>query len=211
MSETLARPELSTFVHVREIELPELIAELLREHDDAWEGTATQLAALLHVNLTPRALSQWLNQSAHELENNGIVITRVRKGDRRLLTLSYAHVPHANEATLRHGIQTTSGDTDANLEGPICFPFRWAYGTVTPLSDVEKAEVNRERCSGRKQYHKPCSLCGDGGGKLAFRKESDRNRCLICRACAEQYVRDALRLQERIVRIYNGGHLEPIE
>jgi hypothetical protein len=193
MTVTSTQTELSTCLPILQKSLSELIAELVQEHGGRWEGTATQLAEVLPANLTPRALSQQLNQLQHELEKYGIVVTRTRRGDRRLLVLSYTHIPHTIETTLRHPIQPTSRYSDANCEEQIRFPFSWPYGTITALSDAEKEEVNRERRSGQKRYYKFCSLCGGNGGKLAFRKVSDGNACLLCRECAERYVKNALK------------------
>ena len=78
----------------------------------------------------------------------------------------------------------------------IRFPFAWAYGTITELSDEEKEKVNRTRHIGRKYYKKPCSLCGGNGGHIEFRKVSDGSSCLICKNCAEKYCASALRLEE---------------
>lgn len=72
----------------------------------------------------------------------------------------------------------------------ISFPFKWRYGKIVELSGQEKEELNRTRRYHRKMYRKPCALCGTEG-IIEFRKKSNNNYSLICRDCAEEYVRSA--------------------
>jgi hypothetical protein len=193
MNTILLQTALTTYAHLPEKTLPELIAELLPEHGGRWEGTATQLAEVLPVSLTPRALSQQLNQLQHELANAGIHVTRKKVRGRHIIMLAYTADNTQELSSLVHPHPTITETWCSKYEAAITFPFSWPYGTITALSDAEKEEVNHERRSGQKQYYKPCSLCGGNGGKLAYRKVSDGNACLLCRECAERYVENALK------------------
>lgn len=74
--------------------------------------------------------------------------------------------------------------------------FEWRYGEIRELTEEEKNEINQIRHKGRKQYQKPCSLCGVEG-HIELRKVSEGNGSLICKSCAEQYVLSATRLMEK--------------
>ena len=213
MSGTTTQAELSTYNRSKDKPLSSLIAELLQKRGGRWQGTASDLRSALHVNLTPRTLSQKLNQLQSGLEKYGIVVTRIRRSDRRLLVLSYARTQHSNETTLRHAIHTASQDNDADLdrtsdvhlEEPITFPFKWDYGTITELSKSEKEEMNQLQHQGGKHYQKPCSLCGEEG-HIEFCKTSQGcARVYLCRPCAEDYVRKALQLMPKIKT--GGSHM----
>ncbi|MDI6886319.1 MAG: hypothetical protein QMD22_08280, partial [archaeon] len=69
-----------------------------------------------------------------------------------------------------------------HLAQDIAFPFEWKYGVITELSEEEKeAGILRG-----------CDLCNQK--KIEFQKVSAGIRSLLCRSCAENYVRDAIRL-----------------
>jgi len=189
---------LSTYLPILQKSLPELVAELLPEHGGKWEGTATQLAEVLPVSLTPRALSQQLNQLQHELANAGIHVTRKKVRGRHIIMLSYTADNTQELSSLVHPHPIIMEAGCSKSEAAITFPFSWPYGTITELSDAENAEVNRERRSGQKRYYKPCSLCDGNGGKLAYRKVSDGNACLLCRECADRYAKNALKREMRL-------------
>ena len=76
-------------------------------------------------------------------------------------------------------------------------PFRWRYGKIVELSEEEKAEVNRIRHQSRRQYQKPCSVCGEEG-VLEYRKTSDGNSTLLCEPCCESYIASAIKLQQKM-------------
>ena len=78
--------------------------------------------------------------------------------------------------------------------------FTWAYGKIEELSEEEKSEVNQILRQGRKSYQKHCALCGRPGS-LAYRKISDGNPALICKACAETYVMNAVKLSNEGVGV----------
>jgi hypothetical protein len=72
---------------------------------------------------------------------------------------------------------------EAHLAQDIAFPFEWKYGAITELSEEEKGAV----------ILRGCDLCNQK--KIEFQKVSTSIKSLLCRSCAENYVRDAMRLQ----------------
>lgn len=65
----------------------------------------------------------------------------------------------------------------------ITFPFEWKYAVITELSQEEKHVMR----------HKGCDLCNQK--KVEFQKVcSGMYKSFLCRSCAENYVRGALRL-----------------
>lgn len=77
----------------------------------------------------------------------------------------------------------------------ISFPFKWEYAKIVELSQEEKEELNRPRRYHKKMYKKPCALCGEQG-VIEFKKKSNGNVSIICRECAEEYVRNAKAIQK---------------
>lgn len=76
-------------------------------------------------------------------------------------------------------------------------PFRWWYGKIVELSEEEKAAINRIRHQSRRQYQKPCSVCGEEG-VLEYRKTSDGNSTLLCEPCCKSYIASAIKLQQKM-------------
>ena len=83
----------------------------------------------------------------------------------------------ANLHTVKLESNTTGKHTDENtitLEetygSVVKFPYKWKYGRIKELSNVEKAGFNRIKHYGRRQYQKPCALCGEEG-VIEFRKK----------------------------------------
>ena len=70
-----------------------------------------------------------------------------------------------------------------HLAQDIAFPFEWKYGVITELSEEEKGVV----------ILRGCDLCNQK--KIEFQKVSAGIKSLLCRPCAENYVRDAIRLK----------------
>jgi ribosomal protein L37E len=70
------------------------------------------------------------------------------------------------------------------------FPFQWQYGKIVELTNKEKEDVNHTKRYRNKLYKKSCALCGFEG-TIEFRKKSNNTYSLICRECAESYVRSA--------------------
>jgi superfamily II helicase len=173
------------------------VVEYMNTHEK-WNGTATDLCVYLGLGMSARAVSVELKKVDSELENLGISITWARKRNKRVITIANNAVVSQSEVVLRHIEESTprnNGFASHTEKEPITFPFSWQYGTVEELSEEEKKEVNMLRHQGRKQYKKPCSLCGEEG-VLEYRKTSDNNSSLICKNCAEKYVLSALTLQQ---------------
>jgi hypothetical protein len=70
-----------------------------------------------------------------------------------------------------------------HLAHDIVFPFEWKYGVITELSEEAKEAV----------ILRGCDLCNQK--KIEFQKVSTGIKSLLCRSCAENYVRDAMRLK----------------
>lgn len=70
-----------------------------------------------------------------------------------------------------------------HLAQDIAFPFEWKYGVITELSEEEKEAV----------ILRGCDLCNQK--KIEFQKVSAGITSLLCQSCAENYVRDAIRLK----------------
>jgi hypothetical protein len=182
--------------------LSTLIIELLQNSEGyMWQGTAHSLCEVLHLpsNHSPRGLAVTLKKQGDELKKLGVTIRYKKLHGIRIVCLSMAH-SYAREPTKR----TTPTPTypllgDAKVEEPVSFPFRWKYGTVTALTAEEVEEYNAKRANGiRRQHYKHCQQCGEGGpGIIQFRKTSDGNASLLCKECAEKYVRNAKELKKR--------------
>jgi hypothetical protein len=192
MSGTTTTAALSAYNHVQDKPLSSLIAELLIEHGGKWEGTAHDLVVALNLNVVPRVLAVKLKKAKDDLKKVGVSIRYKRLHGYRIIQLLLPSVSNTELTKASTLSQTTSLEGNAKTE----FPFSWPYGSIKELSTAEKEEVNRLRHQGRKQYRKPCSLCGEEG-QIEFRKVSDGNPCLICNPCAEKYVRSAMKLQQQ--------------
>jgi hypothetical protein len=161
-----------------------------------WQGTTTELSKVLSLNINSRVLSMELKKSEEELNNHGILIVRKKIHGKHIISISMNSDTHRiTHSAIKHVHPNQSIVQHDNFATPyqketISFPCEWKYATITALSEEEKNEVNRVRHQGRKQYQKPCSLCGEEG-HTEFRKISDGNSSLICKPCAENYVRSA--------------------
>jgi len=73
---------------------------------------------------------------------------------------------------------------EPQLTHAIAFPFEWKYAVITELSEGGKEAV----------ILKGCDLCNQK--KVEFQKVSSGiYKSFLCRCCAENYVRDAMRLK----------------
>jgi len=163
-----------------------------------WQGSASELSKVLGLNINPRVLSMELKKSEDELNNHGILIVRKKIHGKHIISISMNSDTHRiAQNPLKHIYPNQSIVQHTNFATPyqketINFPFEWNYATITALSEEEISEANRVRHQGIKRYQKPCSLCGEEG-YIEFRKVSDGNSSLICKRCAEKYVRSAKR------------------
>lgn len=181
----------------QQLEVCSFVVSYMNTHEK-WQGSASELAKVLQLDITPRSLSVELKKQNDELENSGISITWARKRNKRVISIANSTVVSQNEVSLRHIEETTprnNGFASHIEKQRVVFPFEWLYGLVEALSEEEKIEVNCIRYIGRKPYQKPCSLCGEEGVS-AFRKTSDCSSSLICESCAVRYALSAIKLQE---------------
>jgi hypothetical protein len=73
---------------------------------------------------------------------------------------------------------------ETNLVHKTMFPFEWKYAIITELNEEEKKAVT----------FRGCDLCNQR--KVEFQKvSSGMYKSFLCRSCAENYVRDAMRLK----------------
>jgi hypothetical protein len=171
----------------------------LIEESGTWRGQASELSKKLELEISPRILSVQLKNLKDEFENHGILIRWGRSHGRNMIAIEKSGDTHRMQQNLIKHIHppsyTSKHDDFATplQKETITFPFEWKYGRITELSKREKEEVNKVKHQSRKQYKKPCSLCGEEG-ILEYRKVSDGNSSLICKLCAEKYVRNAKRI-----------------
>ena len=109
---------------------------------------------------------------------------------------SNSHQIKLDNNTTRKHTEKNSSALEETYGSIVKFPFKWKYGRIKELSDTEKAGFNRIKHRGRRQYQKPCALCGEEG-VIEFKKVSNGNPSFICESCAKQYVLSAIRLMEK--------------
>ena len=100
-----------------------------------------------------------------------------------------------NNTTRKHTVENNNA-LEETYGSDVKFPYKWKYGRIKELSDIEKAGFNRIKHRGRRQYQKPCALCGEEG-VIKFKKVSNGNPSFICESCAERYVLSAMRLTDQ--------------
>lgn len=194
MSTTAQQPDLG--VYNQNHDFLRSVVNFMSEREKIFRGSATELAKVLYLDMNPRVLSLNLEKINGELENRGIFVTRSKMRGKHIIKLSNTPNITHRETSLRHPTKHTPQDTDFATppeKEPITFPFEWQYGTIGELRKSEKNEVNRIRHIGRKEYKKPCSVCGEEG-VLEYRKISDANSALLCETCAKSYVVSAVKL-----------------
>ncbi|MEA3502651.1 MAG: hypothetical protein U9R47_07735 [Actinomycetota bacterium] len=112
-----------------------------------------------------------------------------------------AEIPKAQQVKLnmnstRKTTRKNKNALEETYESDVKFPFKWKYGHIKELTDKEKAEINRIKHRGRRQYQKPCALCGEQGN-IKFRKINNGNTSLICETCANKYVLSLMRITKK--------------
>jgi hypothetical protein len=191
-----------TFEHEHEKPLSILIIELLQNSEGGrWQGTAADLVSALHLpeEFSARSLSVRVKNACAELERAGVQQKYVKKRGLHLIRLSLAYAVSKHEritytTNYKRGCSKTFDEST-----PVRFPFDWRYGKIVELSETEKIEVNTSITNGTRKHHfRHCQLCSKGGeGVIQYRKTSDGNASLLCKECAEKYVRNAKELKKR--------------
>jgi hypothetical protein len=161
----------------------------------SWEGTAANLCELLGVNVEPRSLSAILRKTDFR---GRVAVDFSRRHGTRLIRVAESHTAHKREEFCVTPTPTPPSGAAKIKEGKRAF-FTWKYGRIEELSEEEKIEYNRLQRNGTHKHHfRHCQLCGQGGeGVIQYRKFSDGNASLLCKECAEKYVRNEKELKKR--------------
>jgi hypothetical protein len=148
------------------------------------------------LNLAPRSLAVKLKKVKDGLQNHRVHVQHKKLHGRHIISLSTTVDFTQN---LTKGVTPTHSTCEEGVAN-IVFPFSWRFCIIEELSEEEKRELNRPILNGtRKRHYLHCSICGNGGeGVLEYRKESQGTTCLLCKTCAEDYVRKAIALMQNL-------------
>jgi hypothetical protein len=171
---------------VEEVDLTAAILKLLHAQPK-WQGTASELKAVLSTDLTARALSQKLHQyeTVTNLQIVGVSLTWTRNESQRLLTIVRTAKPITVAITT---VQASKGTNDAKTftfrEPAVEFPWSWPYAEIRELSPDERRAV----------AHRRCGLCHERGSVTHSKRCEQYPQTLLCKSCCLDYISKAQRV-----------------
>lgn len=164
-----------------------------------WAGTAFALAKELSYSInSPRALAVRLRHAHDELRKCGVTVSYKAVRGSRIIVLSLARKAAAAARLPGEPGEPSGCSKIIEISEPVEFPFTWPFATITALSPEEAREKNEWQVNGRVRTRRPCSLCGTRGTLEFVKTAPGATRAYLCQSCAEDYVKKARRVMERL-------------